>query len=245
MAATPDSPNGAGGPGLAERLAAVRTRIEAAAGRAGRRPEDITLLAVSKTQSAEAVRALADAGHRAFAESYAQEAADKQAATADLDLEWHFVGPLQSNKAKLVAPAFAMVHSVDRLKTARALDRHRPESAPLDICLQVNVSGEASKSGCRPDELTGLARAVAEECPRLRPRGLMAIPAPGESPEAVRPAFRRLAGLLAALREEDPAAPWDVLSMGMSGDFEVAIEEGATHVRVGTALFGERRYSPK
>ena len=228
---------------LARNLGKVRERMAAAAGRAGREPAEVTLLAVSKTFGAGAVRALAGAGQRAFAESYVQEAMDKLDATADLDLEWHFIGPLQSNKAKLVAPGFAFVHSVDRLKIARVLDRHRAGLPPLDICLQVNVSGESSKSGCAPGDLAGLAAAVAAECPNLRPRGLMAIPAPGTDPEDSRPAFRRLAALLAGLRQEGPEAPWDVLSMGMSSDFEVAIEEGATHVRVGSALFGERDYS--
>ncbi len=227
---------------LKERLEAVRARLAAAAERSDRSPGDITLLAVSKGHPAEAVRALAGAGQRVLAESYAREALHKQAATADLDLEWHFVGPLQSNKAKLVAPAFAMVHSVERLKTARALDRHRPEGFPLDVCLQVNVSGETSKSGCAPEETEELARAVAAECPRLCLRGLMAIPAPAGNAEDNRPAFRHLGSLLGALRDSGPAAPWDVLSMGMSDDFEIAIEEGATHVRVGTALFGERDY---
>jgi hypothetical protein len=222
------------------RLAAIRERMATAAARAGRATEEVHLLAVSKTFPAEAVRGLAAAGQRAFAESYAQEAVDKQDATADLDLEWHFIGPLQSNKAKLVAPRFALVHSVDRLKIARALDRNRGEGAPLDICLQVNVSGEASKSGCLPEALPELAAAVASECPHLRLRGLMAIPAPGADAEASRPAFRRLRELLEQLRTKGPEAPWDVLSMGMSSDFEVAIEEGATHVRVGSALFGER-----
>ena len=226
------------------RLAAIRDRIAAAANRAGRDPTAVHLLAVSKTFPAEAVRALAAAGQRAFAESSAQEAMDKQDATADLDLEWHFIGPLQSNKAKLVAPRFALVHSVDRLKIARALDRHRSDGLPLDICLQVNVSGESSKSGCDPEALPELAATVAAECPRLRLRGLMAIPAPGADAEAARPAFRRLRELLERLRADGPDAPWDVLSMGMSRDFEVAVEEGATHVRVGSALFGERDYGP-
>jgi hypothetical protein len=225
---------------LAANLADVRARMAAAARGAGRDPAAITLLAVSKTFPPEAVRALAGCGQRAFAESYAQEALDKLDALGDLALEWHFIGPLQSNKAKLVAPGFALVHSVDRLKIARALDRHRAGLPPLDVCLQVNVSGEASKSGCAPEAVAELAAQVAADCPNLRLRGLMAIPAQGPSPEASRPAFRRLGELLQGLREGGPAAPWDVLSMGMSGDYEVAIEEGATHVRVGSALFGER-----
>ncbi|MEF8794193.1 YggS family pyridoxal phosphate-dependent enzyme [Thiohalorhabdus sp.] len=225
---------------LALSLANVDARMEAAARRVRRDPARIRLLAVSKTFPAPAVRALAEAGQKAFAESYAQEAVDKLDATADLELEWHFIGPLQSNKAKLVAPGFAFVHSVDRIKTARALDRCREDLPPLDICLQVNVSGEAAKSGTAPEGLTDLAEQVATECPNLRQRGLMTLPAPAASPEASRPAFRELAGLLAGLRRTGPEASWDVLSMGMSRDFEVAIEEGATHVRVGSALFGER-----
>ena len=228
---------------LGQRLDQVRARMTSAAQRAGRDPDTIHLLAVAKTYPAEAIRALTQAGQIRFAESYAQEAADKMNALADLDVEWHFVGPLQSNKAKLVAPSFHWVHSVDRIKTARALERHSTEGAPLNICLQVNVSGEASKAGCAPEDLGELAEAVAAECPRLRLRGLMAIPAPGADPEAVRPAFRRLAAIRAELAESGPEAPWDTLSMGMSHDFEVAIEEGATHVRVGSALFGERNHT--
>lgn len=225
---------------LASNLADIRRRIGEAAVRAGRDPAGIALIAVSKTFPAEAIRTLAAAGQRRFGESYAQEAAAKQEALADLDLEWHFVGPLQSNKAGAVAPRFHLIHSVDRLKVARALDRRRAGMAPLDICLQVNVSGEASKSGCTPESTWDLAGALASECPNLRIRGLMAIPAPGSSGEAARPAFRRLAALRTGLREEMPGSPWDMLSMGMSGDFEAAVEEGATHLRVGSALFGSR-----
>jgi hypothetical protein len=223
-----------------QRLDGIRERIRAAAAAAGRDPAGVTLIAVSKTFPAAAVRALAAAGQRAFGESYAQEAADKQDALADLDLEWHFIGPLQSNKAKLVAPRFDWVHSVDRAKIARALERHRAESGqPMDTCLQVNVSGEAAKSGCDPEALAGLAETVAAECPHLRLRGLMAIPAATGDP---RPAFERLAGLLADLRARGVPGEWDSLSMGMSNDFETAIACGATHVRVGTALFGGRDY---
>ncbi|MFP4615700.1 MAG: YggS family pyridoxal phosphate-dependent enzyme [Thiohalorhabdus sp.] len=224
------------------RLEDIRGRIAAAARRGGRDPEAVTLLAVSKTFPAGAVRALAEAGQRAFAESYAQEAEAKQADLADLALDWHFIGPLQSNKAGRVAAAFPWVHSVDRAKIGRALERHRAGQPPLNVCLQVNVSGEASKSGCAPEEARELAVLLRDDCPHLRLRGLMAIPAPGAGPEDSRPAFRRLAGLLAELREAVPGPPWDTLSMGMSGDFEVAVEEGATHVRVGSALFGERAY---
>lgn len=197
-------------------------------------------MAVAKTFPAAAIRTLVEAGQRRFAESYAQEAAAKQAELDDLDLEWHFVGPLQSNKAGSIAERFALVHSVDRIKVARALSRHRAEGAPLDVCLQVNVSGEASKSGCAPEEAPELAARIAGECPGLRLRGLMAIPSLGPNAEAARPAFRHLAGLRGQLRERVPEPPWDILSMGMSPDFETAIEEGATHVRVGSALFGTR-----
>jgi hypothetical protein len=225
-----------------QRLTAVRERVRAAAEAAGREPAAVTLIAVSKTFSAAAMRRLAEAGQRAFGESYAQEAADKQDALADLDLEWHFVGPLQSNKARLVAPRFHWVHSVDRIKIARALERHAAEAGhAVDTCLQVNVSGEAAKSGCTPEAVTGLAETVAAECPHLRLRGLMAIPAASGDP---RPAFERLAALLTDLRERGVAGDWDSLSMGMSNDFEQAIACGATHVRVGSALFGERDYGP-
>lgn len=225
---------------LKQRLTRVRERIRTAAESAGRDPDTVTLIAVSKTFHAPAVRALAEAGQRAFGESYAQEAADKQDALADLNLEWHFIGPLQSNKARLVAPRFHWVHSVDRLKIARALERHRPaDGTVLDTCLQVNVSGEAAKSGCAPEEVAELAEAVAAECPGLRLRGLMAIPAASGDPRA---AFERLAALLAHLRERGIPGTWDSLSMGMSNDFEHAIACGATHVRVGTALFGGRDY---
>jgi len=226
--------------GLAERLEEVRTRIERAARRAGRAPEEIALVAVAKTFPAAAMRTLAEAGQHRFAESYAQEAAAKQAELDDLDLEWHFVGPLQSNKARSVAGRFDLVHSVDRIKVARALNRHRTKGAPLDICLQVNISGEASKAGSAFEEAPELTARIADECPGLRLRGLMAIPAPRPNPEAARPAFRRLAELREALQDRVPQAPWDMLSMGMSADFETAIEEGATHVRVGSALFGIR-----
>ena len=221
----------------------VRGRIAEAAERSGRSPGEITLVAVSKTFQAAAVRALAGAGQRVFGESYVQEAVAKQSELADLELEWHFIGPLQSNKAGKVAEGFSLVHSVDRPKIARTLDRHRESGSPLDICLQVNVSGEDSKAGCAPEDLPALAELVVGECPRLRLRGLMAIPAPSPEPEASRPAFRRLAGLLAELRAGYPNQPVDTLSMGMSGDFAVAIEEGATHVRVGSALFGKRTYT--
>ncbi|MFA9461533.1 YggS family pyridoxal phosphate-dependent enzyme [Thiohalorhabdus methylotrophus] len=224
-------------------LADIRHRIAEAAARSGREADEVTLLAVSKTFPASAIRALSEAGQRVFAESYAQEATAKQAELADLDLEWHFIGPLQSNKARPVAERFSWVHSVDRAKIARTLNRHREGQPPLNVCLQVNVSGEESKSGCRPEEIPELVGVTLQECPNLRLRGLMAIPAPGAQAEASRPAFRQLARLADELRGGFPEAAWDTLSMGMSRDFEVAVKEGATHVRVGSALFGARSYT--
>ena len=202
-------------------------------------PGAVRLLAVSKTWPAESLRALAACGQRAFGESYVQEALPKQAALADLPLEWHFIGPLQSNKTRPVAAGFSWVHSVDRLKLAQRLaaqrDAHLP---PLQVCLQVNVSGEASKSGVAPDELPALARAVAA-LPRLRLRGLMAIPEPTDDPALLASRFGQVRMLLEALNDE-AGLGLDTLSMGMSHDLEAAVAQGATIVRVGTALFGER-----
>lgn len=223
---------------LRTRLAAVRDAIQAAAARHGRAIDAVTLLAVSKTQPARAIRAAAHAGQRRFGENYLQEALAKMADLADLDLEWHFIGPLQSNKTRPVAEHFAWVHSVDRPKLAERLSAHRPEGLPLlNVCLQVNISAEASKSGCSLEELPALARAVAA-LPRLRLRGLMAIPAPAEGLEAQRLPFRRLREAAERLNAEGLAL--DTLSMGMSDDLEAAIAEGATLVRVGSAIFGAR-----
>jgi pyridoxal phosphate enzyme (YggS family) len=200
----------------------------------------VRLLAVSKTQPADAVRAAFAAGHRAFGENYVQEALDKIAALADLraQLEWHLIGPLQSNKTRAVAEAFDWVHSVDRLKVAQRLSQQRPPTLPpLQLCLQVNVSGEESKSGLAPAELPEVARAVAA-LPQLRLRGLMSIPAPAQGFEAQRAAHRALRELLEALNAQGLAL--DTLSMGMSDDLEAAIAEGSTIVRVGTAVFGAR-----
>ncbi len=203
----------------------------------GREPATVGLLAVSKTQPAAAIRDAFAAGLRDFGENYLQEALDKQAELSELPLTWHFIGPIQSNKTKSIAEHFDWVHSVDRLKIAQRLSDQRPaELSPLNICLQVNVSGEASKSGCAPEELLQLAQAVAA-MPQLRLRGLMCIPAPSEDPAEQRAAFARLR----ALRDELPL-PLDTLSMGMSQDLEAAIAEGATWVRIGTALFGARDY---
>ncbi|WP_374675190.1 YggS family pyridoxal phosphate-dependent enzyme [Ideonella sp.] len=229
---------------IAENLARVRQRMGRACQEAGRSPEHVTLLAVSKTCPAAAVAEALAAGQRAFGENYVQEALDKIQALADqrAQLEWHLIGPLQSNKTRAVAEAFDWVHSVDRLKTAERLSAQRPAGLPpLEVCLQVNVSGEASKSGVAFDELPALARAVAG-LPRLRLRGLMAIPEPSADAVVQRAPHRRLRQALEALRATlGPAgATLDTLSMGMSADLEAAIAEGATLVRVGTAVFGER-----
>jgi len=220
------------------RLRAVQARIAAAAREAGRDPAGLRLLAVSKTFDAAAVRAMAGCGQQAFGENYLQEALDKRAALADLPLEWHFIGPIQSNKTRPIAEHFAWVHSVDRLKIAERLSAQRPPGLPpLAVCIEVNVSGEASKGGVAPAELPALAEAVAK-LSGLRLRGLMAIPAPEADPAAQRAAFRRVRELFDALVARGHAL--DTLSMGMSGDLEAAILEGATIVRVGTALFGSR-----
>ncbi len=223
---------------LTENLNRVRARIAAAEARFGRPPGSVRLLAVSKTWPAADLRAVHAAGQQAFGESYVQEALGKQEALADLELEWHFIGPVQSNKTRDIAGRFHWVHSVDRLKIARRLSAQRPAHLPpLQVCLQVNISGESSKAGCAPGEVEGLAAAVAE-LPRLRLRGLMAIPAPRDDFQVQRDAFRRLRALQAGLIARGLAL--DTLSMGMSADLEAAIAEGATMVRVGTALFGTR-----
>ncbi|MEY8879232.1 MAG: YggS family pyridoxal phosphate-dependent enzyme [Leptothrix sp. (in: b-proteobacteria)] len=225
---------------LAAPFEQVRQRIAAACVRAGRMPADVQLLAVSKTQGADAVRAAHAAGQRAFGENYVQEALAKIDALADLRgaLEWHLIGPLQNNKTRAVAEAFDWVHSIDTLKTAQRLNDQRPAPlAPLQVCLQVNISGEASKSGVAAAEVPALAAAVAA-LPRLRLRGLMAIPEPAGDVEAQRAPHRALRELLGTLQAQGLAL--DTLSMGMSADLEAAIAEGATIVRVGTALFGAR-----
>jgi PLP dependent protein len=223
-----------------ERLQQVKRRIDRANSSLCPNVHPVTLLAVSKTQPPQAVREAAAAGQRAFGENYVQEALDKMAALADLrgQLEWHLIGPLQSNKTRAVAEAFDWVHSVDRLKIAQRLSEQRPDGLPpLNVCLQVNISGEASKSGLMPAEVAGVAHAVAG-LPHLRLRGLMAIPEPAADFEAQREPHRALRVLFERLQRE--GLPLDTLSMGMSADLEAAIAEGATIVRVGTAIFGER-----
>lgn len=226
---------------LSESLAAARARLDEALTAAGRPADDARLLAVSKTKPAELIREAWHEGQREFGENYVQEALDKQAELADLDpIVWHFIGPLQSNKTRDVAEHFSWVHSVDRERIARRLNDQRPEAlGPLDICLQVNISDEASKSGLSLDDLPALAEAVLS-MPRLRLRGLMAIPAPAEGLMEQRAPFARLREALEGLAERFPEAPLDTLSMGMSADLEAAVLEGATLVRLGTAIFGAR-----
>ncbi|MDP2155877.1 MAG: YggS family pyridoxal phosphate-dependent enzyme [Sulfuricella sp.] len=223
---------------IANALQAVRQRIELAASAAGRPVAGIQLLAVSKTFSAAAVRQAYTAGQRAFGESYVQEAMGKVEALNDLPLKWHFIGPIQSNKTRPIAENFAWVHSLDRDRIADRLSAGRPKNLPdLQVCLQVNVSGESSKSGVAPEDLPALARHV-QTLPRLKLRGLMAIPEPTDDPVKQRLAFARLRQLLEQLNAE--GFQLDTLSMGMSDDLEAAIAEGATIVRVGSAIFGER-----
>ena len=229
---------------LEQRLIEVRQRVTRACVVAGRDPADVSLLAVSKQQSARAVRQALQAGQRAFGENYVQEALDKMAALADLRglIQWHLLGPLQSNKTRAVAEAFDWVHSVDRLKIAQRLSDQRPAGLPpLNVCLQVNTSGEDSKSGAQPDEVPQLAAAVAA-LPQLRLRGLMAIPEPAQGLQAQQAPHRALRLLQEALRRQGLVL--DTLSMGMSDDLEAAIAEGSTMVRVGTAIFGPRPASP-
>ena len=222
---------------IAKNIAKVRTRIREAAQACGRDPETVGLLAVSKTKPAAAVREAHACGQRDFGENYLQEALNKQAELSDLALTWHFIGPIQSNKTRPIAEHFAWVHSVDRLKIAQRLSEQRPAHLPpLNICLQVNVSGEASKSGCAPEELPALALAVSQ-LPNLRLRGLMTIPEPTRDVAQQHAACARLRQL-----RDDLNLELDVLSMGMSDDLEAAIAEGATWVRIGTALFGARDY---
>jgi len=222
---------------LDQTLHVVLQGIENAALLAGR-PGQVRLLAVAKTQTSEAIRALAAAGQIAFAENYVQEAAGKRAALADLALEWHLIGHLQTNKAKDAARLFDWVQSVDRPRLVAALASARATAAPpLNVLIQVNVDGEAGKSGCTPEQVPALAAAIAAQ-PTLRLRGLMAIPEPHPDPAVRRTAFRALRTLFGALAAAHAGV--DTLSMGMSADYAEAIAEGATMVRIGTALFGAR-----
>lgn len=226
---------------IASNLQAVRQAIARAATQAQRGIDEIMLLAVSKTFPGSAVREAHAAGQRAFGESYVQEALDKISELRSLDdIDWHFIGPIQSNKTRAIAENFAWVHSVDRLKIAERLSAQRPATLPpLQICLQVNVSGEKSKRGVPLNDAAQLAWEVAT-LPRLTLRGLMAIPAPAADPAMQRKPFAQLRQLMQQLRAS--GLPMDTLSMGMSQDMEAAILEGATIVRVGSAIFGNRNY---
>ncbi len=223
---------------VAGNLSDVRARVTAAANAHGRDPTSIKLLAVSKTKPEAMIRSAYAAGQRAFGENYVQEGVAKAQALAALDIEWHFIGPLQSNKTRSVAEHFAWVHGVEREKIARRLSEQRPDHLPdLNLCLQVNISGEASKAGLEPAAVADLALAV-QSLPRVRLRGLMAIPAPSADMSTQRVPFAALRALLTTLQQDLPGL--DTLSMGMSADLEAAIAEGATLVRIGTDIFGAR-----
>lgn len=225
--------------GIAENLRRVQVRVEAACRAVRRPPESVRIVAVSKTFSVDAVREAVAAGQTAFGESYVQEALPKIERLAPLALEWHFIGPVQSNKTRDIAVHFDWVHAVDRLKIAQRLSEQRPEhQSPLQVCVQVNISGEASKSGCRPEDTAALCHAVAA-LPRLRLRGLMCIPAPARSGTDPRAEFGRLRALFESIAAHQESL--DTLSAGMSDDLEDAIAEGATLIRIGSAIFGERR----
>lgn len=224
---------------LGERLAAIRERLAAAASAAGRDPDEVTLVAVSKTRPADDVRAAYAAGQRDFGENYAQELAAKRTALADLpELRWHFIGALQSNKARLVVPGTTLVHAIDRLSVGDALGRRACAAGTIaDVLVEVNIGEEATKGGIRPRDADVLCAALSGIA-GLRVRGLMCIPPACDDVAVQRAAFRRLRELRDAVRAQLPSV--ELLSMGMSSDFEAAIAEGATHVRVGTAIFGAR-----
>jgi len=223
---------------IAANLQGVISRIEQSARAAGRDPRDIVLVAVTKTFGPDAIRAAYSAGQRDFGESYVQEALEKIPRLADLEIVWHFIGPIQSNKTRPIAESFDWVHSVDRLKIAERLSAQRPATLPpLQVCIEVNVSGEATKSGLAPGEVRTMAAAVSR-LPRVKLRGLMAIPEPTSDPALQRSRFESLRELRDTLNREGFAL--DTLSMGMSADFEAAIAAGSTMVRVGTAIFGPR-----
>ena len=222
-----------------DNLAKVMARIQRAAQESGRAAADIHLLAVSKTQPATAVERAWQWGQRRFGENYVQEALEKKQALAHLpDIEWHFIGPIQSNKTRAIAENFDWVHSIDRLKTAQRLSAQRPSTLPaLQVCVQVNIDDEETKAGVCLAELPVLAQQVAE-LPNLHLRGLMSIPAPCDDPRRLRATFSRLRDAMESLQQA--GVPLDTLSMGMSGDLEAAIASGSTLVRVGTDIFGAR-----
>ncbi len=226
---------------IAENFKNVGQQINQAAQLAHRQPEEITLLAVSKTRSAGELRTLYQEGQRHFGENYLQEALEKIVALASLEIDWHFIGPIQSNKTRPIAENFDWVQSVDRLKIAQRLSEQRPQTLPpLNICLQINISREASKSGCLPDEAEALLKQIAA-LPHLIIRGLMAIPEATDDVIKQRATLAQMRTLFNTLQQQHPKM--DTLSMGMSGDMQIAIQEGATMVRIGTALFGPRHVS--
>jgi len=229
---------------IANNLAALRRRIAQACAASGRNPDSVGLVAVSKTFNSEAVRAAHEAGQRRFGENYLQEALAKQSELGSIDAEWHFIGPIQANKTRDIATHFDWVHSVDRLKIAQRLsDQRPPQLPPLQICVQVNISGEASKSGCLPAAAAELCAAVAQ-LPRIQLRGLMAVPAPVSAGGDAHGPFRELQALFREIQGAQGLG-FDTLSAGMSGDLEAAIAEGSTLVRVGSALFGARPPVPR
>lgn len=226
---------------LITRYTSVLQRIDTACQQSQRQANSVALLAVSKTKPIESVRELAKQGQQAFGENYVQEALEKIAVLPEL--EWHFIGPIQSNKTKPIAENFAWVHSVDRLKIAQRLSAQRPETlAPLQILLEVNISNEANKAGFSTDDLLSFAREIAQ-LPNLTLRGLMAIPQAETNHEKQRQPFAKMQQLLTTLQQQLPECQLDTLSMGMSGDLEAAIQEGATMVRIGTDIFGARDYT--
>lgn len=219
-----------------QKLTEIHRAIRAAELGYGRQPGAVSLLAVSKTKPAEAIIAAYQAGQRHFGENYVQEAISKQACLGHLDISWHFIGPIQSNKTKLIAQHFAWVHSVDSIKTAERLSGQRPgHLPPLNVCLQVNISDENSKSGMGLEALPAFYQQI-KDLPNLKIRGVMAIPAPEDEFAKQRMPYKRLMAAVAAMGDNG----WDTFSFGMSGDLEAAIAEGATIVRIGTALFGSR-----
>ena len=221
-----------------ERLDRTRERIDAACRDADRPAGAVRLLAVSKRKPVEAIRELHELGQRAFGENYVDEGVEKIAALGDLNLEWHYIGPIQSNKTKLIAAHFDWVESIDRAKIVRRLDDQRPEGlAPLNVLIQVNLDDESQKAGCAPEEIAELADRIAET-EHLKLRGLMAIPAPREDEADQRAVFAKLRRLFEQLKERHPQV--DTISAGMTGDLEAAILEGSTEIRIGTALFGPR-----
>lgn len=235
---------------IASKLQSVYAQISDACQKCGRQPTEVALLAVSKTFPAEAVREAALAGQRAFGENYIQEAVDKMAAVramADVPaLQWHCIGPIQSNKTRLVAEHFDWAHTVDRDKIAQRLNDQRPDGlAPLQVCIQVNVDGGVSKSGCSPDEAVALARVIAG-MPRLCLRGVMSIPDPQADDAAMLAVHRQVVAVFARIRHSVPGlAQWDTISLGMTADMHTAIAAGSTLVRVGSGIFGARDYRPQ